>query len=131
MATEPEAPDPHAPPLSETYKLLAAVAVTNERVCARLETLVRAIDQLTAEVREVGGTVEPLAEGSRARAAAGQRAFTLLQKLQITQALAIAIVVVAAAMGLPLFVGGMLLATRDPGAVLAFVAALFGLAQGG
>lgn len=131
---EPEAPDHSAPPLSETYKLLAAVAVASERlserVCDRLDRLEVAVERLTTELRELGEDVAPIAAGSRARAAIGARTFTLLQKLQLTQALAIAIVVVAGAMGLPLFVGGMLLATRDPGAVLAFVAALFGLAKG-
>lgn len=69
------------------------------------------------------------------RASFSERAMTIAGKLQSRQALSLAvsfaITITALAMAVPLFIGGMILATQDPAAVLAFVADLFHLTRGG
>ena len=83
-----------------------------------------ALVELRAEIRDLRNDITR-------RASLADKTLAIAGKLQLTQAVGIAIVIVSMAMAAPLFIGGMLLATQDPAAVLAFVADLFHLTRGG
>jgi hypothetical protein len=121
---ELESPAHDASP-ARTDQLLAALAtqatIGNERETATAAALAR----VDARLEAMEKTIAPLVVDARGRAMFGARVFALLEKIKLQQAIAIAILgaTVATVGGLSLAL--VMLAIREPAAVLAFVVTLF------
>lgn len=106
-------------------QILAAVAtqatISNEREAATAT----ALRDLSDEVRRVGEEIRPTVLDARGRQMFGARIFTLLEKIKLQQAIAIAILGATAATVGGLSLALVMLAFREPAAVLAFVVTLF------
>ena len=105
-------------------ELLAALTAGVRDLCESSRAAGKSLDELRSEIRRLGEIVEPVVSADKARAATGARLFGALQKLTLQTALANALIILGLSLSAPIFVGGLVLAIRDPHELFSVVATL-------